>query len=88
MKHSFKEQILAVHYCRSYLKKDGNDLYDSELNDASSSLAALNLNPDIFDRVKELERALDIYRKADRESVLPVSILTYPQQQYVNNLLT
>jgi hypothetical protein len=62
MKHSFEKQINAVNVARVSFNQNSHASNKTEiseaLNDALSSLAALNLNPDIFQRVKELEESL------------------------------
>lgn len=67
MKHSLKEQIDGI--TRAHKLIDNNISNQkwvlSALNDAASTIAAINLNPNIFERVKALEEVLtEIYLHA------------------------
>lgn len=61
MKTTLAGQIQIVAHARTIISKfdalpsELKKSMDEGLNDAASTIAALNLNPDIFQRVKELE---------------------------------
>jgi hypothetical protein len=66
MNTTLKQQIEAIQRAMEILKAISSIAYTdtiSELNDAGSSLAALNLNPDREKRIKELEEALGPFKK-------------------------
>lgn len=54
MKHSLSQQIDAIQEAMKMFPQDG--ITRSILNDAASTIAAINLNPNIFERVEELEK--------------------------------
>lgn len=65
MKNSLTSQINAIAEAREILHANGytslvgqNNNLDDRLNDAGSTIAALNLNPDREVRIKELTQAL------------------------------
>lgn len=61
MKHSYKEQIEAIKTVMNVNDvTEGYPELRSVLNDAASTIASLNLNPDIFDRVRDLEMQLSV----------------------------
>jgi len=90
MKHSLAGQIQMIQHARTTIQMFENlpsalrVSLDEGLNDAASTIAALNLNPDIFQRVKELEEALLIYINAEKRSPLETSILTHQEQHRIN----
>lgn len=66
MKHSYSEQISAIQKARTLLSGSivaQPVILIEQLNDAASTIAAINFNPKIFERVKELEEVLKSTRK-------------------------
>lgn len=58
MTHSYKDQINAIQASMIGLT-NSSSRYDA-LNDAASTIATINLNPNIFDRVRDLENQLSV----------------------------
>lgn len=62
MNTTLSDQINAIQTARRgaalLVTEDSLSAFDAALNDAGSTIAALNLNPDREERVKQLEEAL------------------------------